>query len=67
MPALALTEGDEIIQQHELQLKDTLYTLAVMKADLNDSREIIKQWRAHNGFTSDDEGMIHYTPPAVAA
>jgi hypothetical protein len=56
-----------VIQKRDIQFKDALHTLAVTKADLNDSNDIIKQWRAHSGFTSDDEGVIHYTPPAHAA
>ena len=52
-------------QQH--QLAQVLNTLAVTKADLNDSHDIIKQWRAHCGYTSNEQGVIEYAAPAIAA
>jgi hypothetical protein len=72
MPTLKFTDDTPketlfaTLQQQERQLKDALQALAVTSADLNDSHDIIKQWRAHNGFTSDERGNVLYTAPAEA-
>jgi hypothetical protein len=53
-----------IVQKRERQLKDALHTLAVTIADLNDGHDVIKRWREHCGFTSDQNGMISYSKTA---
>jgi hypothetical protein len=54
-----------IIQKQEQQLKAALNSLAITTADANDSQDIIKLWRAHSGFTSDEEGNILYAAPVT--
>jgi hypothetical protein len=71
MPTMEITESNYInaskeslfavIQQQQRQLKDALRSLSIASADLNDSHDIIKQWRAHNGFVSDQNGEIRFT------
>ena len=46
----------------ERQLMEIARSQAVTHADLNDSHDIIKQWRAYNGFTMDERDEIHYAP-----
>jgi hypothetical protein len=50
-----------VVQKREQQLTETLRSLAVTKADLNDSHDIIKRWRQHCGYTSDQDGEIHFS------
>jgi hypothetical protein len=46
----------------ERQLSAALRSLAVTEADICDSHDIIKQWRAYYGFALDENGEFQYSP-----